>query len=96
MKTLSPATLQSLADLFKHLSDPHRLQLLRLLSVKERSVGDLAQQLRVTLSAVSHQLRSLRAARLVDRRRSGQKIFYHLADDHVFQLVKLGEAHVKE
>jgi DNA-binding transcriptional ArsR family regulator len=51
------ARIHDLADLFKHLSDPHRLQLLLLLADNELSVGGLAKQLNVTLSAVSHQLR---------------------------------------
>ncbi len=85
-----------LADLFKHLSDPHRLQLFLLLADNESSVGGLAKQLNVTLSAVSHQLRQLRTARLVSRRRAGKTIYYRLMDDHVRQLVVIGKEHVNE
>ncbi|MCK5241473.1 helix-turn-helix transcriptional regulator [bacterium] len=95
-KNNDPANLQVLADLFKHLSDPHRLQILLLLADKELAVGELARQLDITLSAVSHQLRHLRSARLVSRRRAGKSIFYRLIDDHIRQLVIIGEEHAQE
>jgi ArsR family transcriptional regulator, lead/cadmium/zinc/bismuth-responsive transcriptional repressor len=94
--TTDPVHLQALADLFKHLSDPHRLQLLLLMAEKEMAVGELTQHLDITLSAVSHQLRQLRSARLVSRRREGKSVFYQLIDDHVRQLVVIGEEHVQE
>jgi ArsR family transcriptional regulator, lead/cadmium/zinc/bismuth-responsive transcriptional repressor len=88
--------LQALADLFKHLSDPRRLQLLLWLEQGEHSVCDLALRLGVTVSAVSHQLQTLRRARLVAFRRAGKICFYRLIDAHVHQLVKLGREHVRE
>jgi ArsR family transcriptional regulator len=88
--------LQDLADLFKHLSDPHRLQLLLLLEQGEHSVCALAALLGVTVSAVSHQLQTLRHARLVAFRREGKVCHYRLIDDHVQQLVNLGQEHVRE
>lgn len=88
--------LQSLADLFKHLSDPRRLQLLLLLEQKEHTVCGLAAQLGVTVSAVSHQLQTLRQARLVAFRREGKECFYRLIDGHVHALVSLGSEHVRE
>ncbi|MBN1595051.1 helix-turn-helix transcriptional regulator [candidate division FCPU426 bacterium] len=95
-QTTPLATIQSLSDLFKHLGDPHRLQLLLLLAEEELSVGVLAARIGSSLSAVSHQLRQLRQARLVSRRREGQTIYYRLLDDHVRQLVVLGEEHIRE
>ena len=94
--TLDNETLELLADLFKHLSDPRRLQLLLTLAQKEHSVGELAQVLGVTPSAVSHQLQTLRLARLVANRRDGKTVFYRLIDDHVHRLVELGKEHVSE
>jgi ArsR family transcriptional regulator, lead/cadmium/zinc/bismuth-responsive transcriptional repressor len=88
--------LQSLADLFHHLSDPRRLQLLLILAKGEHAVSDLAAHLGVTVSAVSHQLQTLRQARLVAYRREGKNCYYHLIDDHVRQLVRLGRIHVQE
>ena len=89
-------TLEMLADLFKHLSDPRRLQLLLLLAQEEHPVGELAGLLGVTPSAVSHQLQNLRRARLVAHRREGKTVFYRLIDDHVRQLVEVGHEHVVE
>jgi DNA-binding transcriptional ArsR family regulator len=88
--------LQTLADLFKHLSDPRRLQLLLLLEQGEHSVCDLAGRLGVTVSAVSHQLQTLRRARLVAFRRAGKVCFYRLIDAHVQSLINLGREHVRE
>lgn len=93
---LDEASLQALADLFQHLSDPRRLRLLLILSKGEHAVGGLAAALGVTISAVSHQLQTLRHARLVACRREGKKILYHLDDAHVEQLVRMGREHVEE
>ncbi len=96
MRTLKAEILQAVADLFRHLGDPSRLSLLLLMADQERSVGELAGRLGVTISAVSHQLRQLRAARLVERRRSGQTVYYRLNDDHVRQLITVGLSHARE
>lgn len=95
-QTPGPVLLQSLADLFQHLSDPRRLQLLLILAHGEHAVGELADHLGVTLSAVSHQLSTLRRARLVAYRREGKTCFYRLNDAHVSALVRLGREHVQE
>ncbi|HBL16632.1 MAG: hypothetical protein A2X36_16760 [Elusimicrobia bacterium GWA2_69_24] len=93
---LDEASLQDLADLFQHLSDPRRLRLLLILSKGEHAVGELSAALGVTISAVSHQLQTLRQARLVACRREGKRILYHLDDVHVEQLVRMGREHVEE
>ena len=93
---LDGPTFAALADLFRHLSDPRRLDLLMHLARREHSVGDLAACLGVTPSAVSHQLATLRRAHLIDSRREGQRVYYHLADEHVARLVALGVEHVRE
>jgi len=91
-----PGLLPKLADLFHHLSDPRRLQLLLLLARREHAVSELAGLLRVTPSAVSHQLQTLRQARLVAKRREGKTAYYHLDDDHVRLLVEMAREHVLE
>jgi ArsR family transcriptional regulator len=88
--------LQVLADLFKHLSDPRRLNLLLCLSHAEHSVCILAKHLGVTVSAVSHQLQTLRRARLVSFRREGKVCFYRLNDNHVHKLIQTAREHVNE
>jgi ArsR family transcriptional regulator, lead/cadmium/zinc/bismuth-responsive transcriptional repressor len=90
------AETEALAELFHQVSDPTRLRLLMELLDGERCVCDLAGETSVSVSAVSHQLRSLRTARLVLGRREGRHVFYRLADDHVAVLVTTGLEHVRE
>jgi DNA-binding transcriptional ArsR family regulator len=84
-----------LADLFSALSDPTRLRIISMLMEHEMNVGDLAAQLAMTESAVSHQLRGLRQMRLVRSRKDGRQVFYTLDDDHVAKLYRLGLDHVE-
>lgn len=86
----------SLAELFHQMSDTTRLGLLICLLGEEKCVCELADQSDVSVSAVSHQLRSLRTARLVSGRREGRHVYYSLADDHVKALVSIGLEHVRE
>jgi DNA-binding transcriptional ArsR family regulator len=81
--------LQEQADRFKLLGDPTRLRILHALSAEELCVCDLATLLDSSPSAVSHQLRLLRAARLVRFRKSGKMVYYALADPQVRILLKV-------
>ncbi|MBS1817194.1 MAG: helix-turn-helix transcriptional regulator [Acidobacteria bacterium] len=85
-----------LADTFKVLGDPTRVRILDVLSRQELCVGDIATVLGLGESAVSHQLRLLRNARLVRQRRAGQQIFYALDDHHVTRLFAQAHEHVQE
>ena len=78
------------------MADPTRLVLLMSLFIGEKCVCELAEQTDVSVSAVSHQLRSLRVARLVRSRRNGRHVFYRLDDDHVRDLVSKGLEHIRE
>ena len=91
-----PEELLLLAELFHQMSDSTRLGLLISLQGEETCVCELADKSDVSVSAVSHQLRSLRTARLVTGRREGRHIYYSLADDHVRALVSIGLEHVRE
>ena len=88
--------LYGLADLFKALSDYTRVHILNALSVSEMCVCDLAELLSMTPSAVSHQLRVLRAAKIVKFRKQGKMVFYSLDDDHVRSLLGEGLRHISE
>ncbi len=85
-----------LATLFKLFGDATRVQLLHALEQHEMCVCDLAALLGVTKSAISHQLKSLRIARLVKFRREGQNVYYALADDHVKKILDMGYEHISE
>lgn len=91
-----PETLGAVAELFKALADPTRATILQALVLGELCVHDLAALVRMTQSAVSHQLRLLRLARLVRCRRQGKMTYYALADDHVRVLIATGIEHVEE
>lgn len=93
---LSQQYIQPLADVFKVLGDPTRLRILRVLMNQEVCVRDIADELGMGQSAVSHQLRILRDARLVQFRRDGKTVYYSLADAHVFTLLDVGLEHVAE
>ena len=84
-----------LADLFSALSDPTRLRIISVLLEGEMNVGDIASQLAMTESAVSHQLRGLRQLRLIRSRKDGRQVFYALDDDHVAKLYRLGLDHIE-
>ncbi|MBR5704862.1 MAG: helix-turn-helix transcriptional regulator [Deltaproteobacteria bacterium] len=87
---------EQLAALLKIFGDGTRVRILHALELHEMCVCDLAALLGVTKSAVSHQLKTLRLARLVTNRREGQIIFYALADEHVKEIIDRGFDHVRE
>ena len=83
-----------LADLFRVFGDSTRVRILYALFESELCVCDLSELLGMTQSAVSHQLRTLKDAKLVRARREGKSIFYALDDDHVRQLLSVGLEHL--
>ena len=89
-------TLYDLAELFRIFGDSTRIRILYVLFEAEMCVCDIAQLLGMTQSAISHQLRSLKNARLVKARREGKTVFYSLADDHVKTIIDQGLEHVRE
>ena len=89
-------SLIQLADLFKVFGDGTRVRILFVLLQAEVCVCDLAALLGMTQSAVSHQLRILKQAKLIKSRRDGKTVFYSLADDHVATLLRQGMEHVCE
>jgi ArsR family transcriptional regulator, lead/cadmium/zinc/bismuth-responsive transcriptional repressor len=93
---VQPDAVQGLADTFSALGDPTRVRILDALSHGELCVCDLAAVLRLSQSAVSHQLRLLRGLRLVRPRREGRVVFYDLDDQHIISLFKQTLQHVEE
>ena len=92
----SEGSLYDLAELFKVFGDSTRARILYVLHESEVCVCDIADILGMTISAISHQLRILRAAKLVEARREGKTVFYRLADDHVRTILSLGIEHINE
>jgi DNA-binding transcriptional ArsR family regulator len=87
---------QLMAEFFSVLADPNRLRLISALAHQELCVCDLAAAVKVSESAVSHQLRILRSQRLVKYRREGRNIYYSLADDHIVSLYQQVSEHLNE
>ncbi|HIS83535.1 TPA: helix-turn-helix transcriptional regulator [Candidatus Scatenecus faecavium] len=85
-----------LSDFFKVMSDSTRLRLLWALEEEELCVGDLAVILEMTKSAVSHQLKVLRTAKLVKSRKIGKNVYYSLDDHHVKTVLEKALEHVCE
>lgn len=88
--------LEEVAALYRVFGDKTRISLLHALLEREKCVNELANELGMTLSAVSHQLRILRQAHLVRSRRDGKTVYYAPDDDHVRTILMQGLDHVRE
>ncbi len=88
--------LYDLAELYKVFGDSTRIRILYVLFESEMCVCDIAQTLGMTQSAISHQLRVLKQARLIRFRREGKTVFYSLADAHVRTIIDQGLEHISE
>jgi ArsR family transcriptional regulator len=84
-----------LAELFSALADPSRVRILSAIQDEEMSVGDIAGEVGISESAVSHHLRGLRMMRLVRARKDGREVYYALDDEHVSDLFRRGLEHIR-
>ena len=91
---LKESDLYILTEFFKMLGNPARIRILLLLMEQDANVSDLAEQLGMTQSAVSHQLNLLKSNKLVRRRRDGKMIFYAVVDEHVQMVIEKGTEHI--
>ena len=89
-------TITDLSDFFKILGDSTILQILMALERSELCVSELSHLLNMTISAISHQLKSLKNAKLVKLRKEGKTVFYSLDDDHINKLLKVSFEHIIE
>lgn len=88
--------LYDLAELFKVFGDTTRIKILYALFSSEMCVCDIANLLNMTQSAISHQLRVLKQARLVKFRKEGKTVYYSLDDSHISQIFNCGLNHIQE
>lgn len=88
--------LYDLAELYKVFGDSTRIKILYVLFESDLCVCDIAEALTMGQSAISHQLRVLKQARLVKFRREGKQVIYSLADDHVRTIIDQGMEHIVE
>lgn len=94
-KLPSTTTFENLAKLFKLIGDPTRCRILFALDNEEMCVCDIANVLKMTKSAVSHQLRLLRQSQIVKTRKSGKEVYYTLDDEHIQKLFEIALEHIK-
>lgn len=92
---LDENTAAQMADLFSTLGDTNRVRIVAALAADELNVSQLAEQIGLTHSAVSHQLRHLRQMRLVQSRKDGRFVYYQLDDEHVEELFRCGLEHIQ-
>ena len=85
-----------LSEFYKVFGDSTRIKILYVLRQQELCVNDIAAELAMTPSSISHQLRILKQNKLVKSRREGKSIFYSLADDHVRTIINQGRDHIEE
>ncbi len=88
--------LYDLAELFKVFGDSTRIRILTVLFEEEMCVCDIAESLQMNQSAVSHQLKILKNAKLIKNRREGKQVYYALADNHVSTILSMGLEHIEE
>ena len=88
--------LYDLAELFKVFGDTTRVKILSALFESEMCVCDIATLLNMNQSAISHQLRVLKTARLVKHRKDGKTVFYSLDDEHIKNIFDQGLEHISE
>ena len=96
LKDVPEEELIDLAELFKMFADSTRIKILYDLFQGEKNVTEICNDLEMNQSAISHQLKMLKAAGLVKARRQGKSIFYSLADSHVRTIMAQGWDHITE
>ncbi len=93
---LSDEKFYELADFFKIFGDSTRLKILNLLLAGQKNVTMLCEKTNMTKSAISHQLRTLKNARIIKYVKDGKSVIYEMADEHISQIMKIGIEHILE
>lgn len=94
--SMSEDELGDLAELFKMFGDSTRIKILYDLFDGEKNVSEITEDLDMTQSAISHQLKILKTSKLITARRDGKAMYYRLADDHVKTIIAMGKEHIEE
>lgn len=96
MKMHSKELLYGLSEFYKIFGDETRLRILDLLLNKPLCVNEISEYLDVSQSAISHQLKNLRASNLVKTVKNGKNVYYSISDEHIKIILKYGLEHIKE
>lgn len=95
-KMLEEETLLCMADFFKVFADSTRIKIINLLEGNKLCVCDISAGLKMTKSAISHQLKNLREMNLVKAEKVGKEVWYSLADDHIKKVFDISAEHILE
>jgi len=96
MKYHSKELLIGLSEFYKVFGDATRLRVLDVLVNKPLCVNEISEILDISQSAISHQLKNLRASNLVKTEKVGKNVYYSIADDHIETILKVGLEHISE
>lgn len=96
MKIHTEVNITNLAEFFKVFSDETRLKILDSLLNEKKCVSEIAEDIKMTPSCISHQLKNLRALNLVKSEKSGQSVMYSISDEHIKIILEYGIEHIKE
>ena len=96
LRDIEEEELLELAELFKMFADSTRIKILYDLFEGEKNVTEICDDIEMNQSAVSHQLKALKTAKLVRSKRDGKAIIYSLADEHVKTIIAMGKEHIEE
>lgn len=96
MELLNDDKIIDLSELFKIFGDSTRVKIINILIDAELCVGDIANRISASQSAVSHQLRILKASKLVKYHKEGNTIYYSLDDEHIKKIFEMGCEHINE
>ncbi len=96
MKLHSKELLYGLSEFYKIFADETRLRILDVLLNKPLCVNEISEILDMTQSAISHQLKNLRASNLVKTEKTGKNVYYSISDDHIKIILSYGLEHIKE
>lgn len=96
MKLHSKELLVGLSEFYKIFGDPTRLRMLDALVNKPLCVNEISEVLDISQSAISHQLKYLRASNLVKSEKVGKNVYYSIADNHIETILKVGLEHISE
>lgn len=96
VQSMREETLYDLAEFFKVFGDTTRIKIISVLLNSSLCVGEISALLHISQSAISHQLRILRQARLVKYKKEGKEVFYSLDDEHIGMIFAIGLEHVLE
>lgn len=95
-KYASDETIDSIAELLSIFGDSTRCRIIAILFKSPKNVSEIAEELNMTVSAISHSIRILRQAKIVKSKKEGRIVIYSLGDEHIFKIFEMAKEHIEE